>query len=515
MESILSIDCGTQSIRALLFSKQGEMLKRVQIEYEPYVSHHPGWAEQDPELYWNTLVSACRQLKESDPLLFDNIKGVGVTTQRASMINVDENGRVLRPAILWMDQRSAAPVWGQKGLIRMGLSLLRLNKKIKDIQVQGKCNWIMQKQPDIWKQTYKYLQISGFLNYRLTGNFTDSIASQIGHIPFDYKQQRWAGSFQLAKKLFPIDVKKLPKLIAAGDLLGNISAKASAVSGLKTGIPVIACGSDKGCETLGAGVTKAGMASLSFGTTATVQIVSKKYVEPIRYMPPYPAVIPSQYNPEVEIFRGFWMISWFKKQFAHKEVQKAKKLGISAEEVLNKCLAKTQPGAMGLMVQPYWGQGLDHPDAKGAMIGFGDVHTKDHVYRAVIEGLGFALLEGMQRIEAKTGVKIKMAAVSGGASQSDEICQIFADIFNIPMTKGQTHETSGLGAAIITANGIGWFDSVKEASKKMVHSKTVFQPNLEHVKIYSQLYTRVYKRMYGSLKPLYANIKEITGYPKT
>ena len=154
------------------------------------------------------------------------------------------------------------------------------------------------------------------------------------------------------------------------------------------------------------------------------------------------------------------MITWFKKEFAHKEVEQALKMGIPAEEVLNQCLERTQPGAMGLIVQPYWGPGLDHPDAKGAMIGFGDVHTKDHVYRAVIEGLGFALWEGMGKIQGKTGIKIEKAAVSGGASQSDEICRITADIFNLPMVKGQTHETSGLGAAILVAKGLGWFSSL-------------------------------------------------------
>ncbi len=513
-QTILAIDCGTQSLRAILFSHKGKMLNRTQIEYEPYYSKYSGWAEQDPELYWSSLKSACRKLKQKDPILFDAIAGVGVASQRASMVNVDSNGMPLRPVIVWMDKRSCRPNWGQKGLLNAGLKILGLKKKIDDIQTQGKCNWIMQNQPQIWDKTAKYLQLSGFLTYRLTGNFSDSVASQIGHLPFDYKRQTWAAKNRLAKKLFPVEADKLPILANPGDLLGKITTGAAQQTGLKKGIPVIACGSDKGCETLGAGVANATMASLSFGTTATVQTISEKYIELIKYLPAYPAPVPGFYNPEIEIFRGYWMITWFKKEFAHKEVTLAQKKGVPPEEVLNLCLERTSPGAMGLVVQPYWGAGLDYPDAKGAMIGFGDVHTKDHVYRAVIEGLGFALFEGLEKIQGKTGEKIKKAAVSGGASQSDEICRITADIFNLPIEKGQTHETSGLGVAVLVSKGLGWYSGIDEAVKEMVHTKTVFEPQKDHVQIYRELYSKVYSKMYGALRPLYTQIRDITGYPR-
>ena len=514
MRTALSIDCGTQSLRAILFDPRGRACATAQVAYEPYVSQQPGWAEQDAGVYWRSLVSACRQLKADEPHLFDRLEGVGVTTQRASMVNVDKTGVPLRPAILWMDQRRGDMHLGRNRIINAGLALTGLGKKLKDLQAQGKCNWIRQHQPEIWEKTFKYLQISGWLNFKLTGEFSDSRASQIGHLPFDYKKQTWAGRYHITRLLFPIENDKLPDLVDPGKVLGRVCAAASNDTGLKKGLPVIACGSDKGCETLGAGVVGPGTASLSFGTTATVQVLSDTYVEPIPHMPPYPAPVPGRYNPEIEIFRGFWMITWFKKEFAHKEVAAAGKLGISVEEVLNRCLERTPPGAMGLMVQPYWGPGLDHPDAKGAMIGFGDVHTKDHIYRAVIEGLGFALFEGLEKIERKTGIRVDRAAVSGGASQSDEICRITASIFNRPMIKGQTHETSGLGAAILTARGLGWFPTLKAAVGGMVRAATVFDPDPDHVKIYNDLYRDVYIKMYRALAPLYADIQKITGYPK-
>lgn len=512
--TLLAVDCGTQSLRAILFSRTGAMLACAKMEYDPYVSPFPGWAEQDPELYWNSLVAACRKLGAEAPEAFAAVAGIGVTTQRASMINVDEDGNPLRPCLLWLDQRRATPFFGQNRLLKTGLKLAGLKNKIDDIQTQGKCSWIMQNQPDIWERTFKYLQVSGFLNHRLTGEFNDSTASQIGHIPFNYKTQEWAGPWQLSKWLFPVEKEKLPALIKPGEILGRVTEAASRLCGIKKGIPVVACGSDKGCETLGAGVVSAKTASLSFGTTATVQTVSGTYLEVIPYMPPYPSPVPGFYNPEVEIFRGFWMISWFKKEFAHKEVEEAKKLGIPAEEVLNRCLERTSPGAMGLVVQPYWGAGLGLPHAKGAMIGFGDIHTRDHIYRAVIEGLGFGLYEGLEKIEKKTKIKIEKAAVSGGASQSDEICRIMADIIALPMVKGQTHETSGLGAAMLTAKGLGWYKTLEEAVDHMVHVETIFEPDPGSAQIYRALYSKVYSKLYAALKPLYSEIRNITGYPE-
>jgi len=513
-KTLLSVDCGTQSIRVILFSMDGRLLAGEKVEYDPYASPAPGLAEQDPEIYWTGLVRACGLLKQKNPALFSSVAGVGVTSQRATMVNVKANGEVLRPAIVWLDQRRAKPVFGTSGLLRTGVKLAGLEAKIMDTQAQGKCNWIRQNQPEIWEATHKYLQVSGFLNYRLTGEFSDATASQIGHLPFDYKKQKWAGPWALTRKFFPVEQEKLPTLVCSGDIIGQVTGRAADLTGLPIHTPVVACGSDKGCETLGSGVVDQTMVSLSFGTTATVQTTTDKYFETIPFMPPYPAPVPGCYNPEVEIFRGFWMISWFKKEFAQKEVETAASMGIAPEELLDQCLDRTDPGAMGLLVQPFWGPGLEYPDAKGAMIGFGDVHTRDHVYRAVIEGLGFALLEGMEKIQDKGRVKVEQAALSGGASQSNAICQIAADIFNLPMVRAATHETSGLGAAVLTAKGIGAYASIPEAAARMTKPAGEFFPNPRHVSIYKALYRRVYKKIYKALSPLYREIQDITGYPE-
>ena len=517
MKTILSIDCGTQSLRATLFSLKGELLAMQRITFEPYVSLNPGWAEQDPEVYWEALKKACLLLKSENQEYFRQIAGVGITTMRDSLVNVDQNGNILRPLMVWLDQRKAKPVYKPGIGMKLIIWFIGMRDSIKKAQRDGKCNWIKQNQPEIWEKTHKILQVSGFLNYRLTGEFKDSVASQIGHIPFDYKKQKWGNSKNLltfSAKLYPIEKEKLPQLVNPGEIIGTISKKASEATGLPENLPVVACGSDKGCETIGMGILTNDKASLSFGTTATIQTTSKKYLEPIKFMPSYPAVYQGYFNPEVEIFRGFWMISWFKNEFACKEIHEAEERGITAEEVLNEMLCQSPPGSMGLMVQPYWSPGLSQPAAKGAMIGFGDVHKKPHIYRAVIEGLVYALKEGKEKIEKVSKTKINQLAVSGGASQSDEICQIAADIFNLPVVRGKTSETSGLGAAILTAFGTGNFNSIENAVCEMVQKKDEFYPNQNHVKIYDQLYKKVYKKMYKKLEPFYHEIRRITGYPE-
>lgn len=516
-EVLLSIDCGTQSLRALMFSTTGELIDKEQIAYEPYFSTKPGYAEQESEIYWKSLCEATQILKKRNPQSFENIKGVGVTSLRASMVTVDEQGEVIRPTIVWLDQRKSDIFFKPSIVWDLIYRTLGIRQTLDKMQRDGKCNWIRQNEPQNWNKTYKYLQVSGYLNYKLTGEFKDSIASQIGHIPFDYKKQEWAkpkNPLIVSSSLYPMDKEKLPELVKPGGIIGKINEKSAELTGLKIGLPVIAAGSDKGCETLGMGVVDNSVASLSFGTTATVQTTMPKYIEAIRYMPAYPSVIPNKWNPEIEIFRGFWMISWFKNEFALKEVQEAQKRGVSAEEVMNELLSKSSAGAMGLVIQPYWTPGLGEKNAKGAIIGFGDVHKKEHLYRAVVEGLAYGLRDGMEKLQKRGNVKFNKLTVSGGASQSSEICQITADVFNLPLLRGTTYETSGLGAAIITAYGLGIFKSIEEASQNMVHFQETFEPNPENAKIYDELFKEVYQKMYKKLEPLNKKIRQITGYPE-
>jgi sugar (pentulose or hexulose) kinase len=231
-------------------------------------------------------------------------------------------------------------------------------------------------------------------------------------------------------------------------------------------------------------------------------------------MPAYPASIPGKFNPEVMIFRGYWMIRWFKDEFGFEEIEKARISGKLPEDYLDSLLDEVPAGSLGLLVHPFWGPSLKKPFEKGSMIGFGGDHKKSHMYRAVLEGLGYALREGLEKIEKKSGIKAEKVMLSGGASQSDRICQLSADIFGRTMVRGKTYETSALGAAINMAVGTGLYENYKEAVSEMVHyEEREFTPDKDNVEIYSRLYP-IFLKINPLLNPIFKEIQAATGYPE-
>lgn len=515
MKTLLALDNGTQSVRALLFDLQGNLLARSQVKFDPvYHARQPGWAEQDPEYYWQCVAEACKGLWAQGVERRD-IAGVAVTTQRGTVVCVDQEGRSLRPAITWLDQREATQLAPMSPHWETLLRVVGETDTIRYFRRQAECNWISQHQPDIWSRTHKYLLLSGYLNFRLCGRFADSVASQVGYLPFDFKRQRWARFWDWKWQAMTIRQEQLPELVPPGALLGHISAKASEETGIPEGIPLIAAGADKACEVLGSGSLAANVGALSFGTTATINTTQSRYIEATPLLPPYPAAVPGAFLTEVQTFRGFWMVNWFKEEFGHREQLQAEELGTVVETLFDELLRETTPGAMGLLLQPYWSPGIREPgrEAKGALIGFGDVHTRAHVYRAIIEGLAYALREGRERIEKRAHVRLRKLRVSGGGSQSDEVMRITADVFGLPAERPHTYETSGLGAAMNIAVGLGLKPNYERAVGEMTRVAEVFAPNAKNSRLYHQLYTRVWQRMYQQLRPLYQEIRAITGYP--
>ncbi len=514
-DHILALDNGTQSVRALLFDLQGNLIAKSRVPIQPYVSPHPGWAEQDPNLYWQKLCEACQSLWESRPTAKDTIAGVALTAQRATMVNVDANGEPLRPAIVWLDQRRVEGLKPVGGLWGLAFRLTGMAETVAYLQAEAEANWIRTHQPDIWRKTYKYLFLSGYLTHRLTGEFVDSVGSQVGYVPFDYKALTWAKPWDWKWRAVPIDKRLLPRLVPPAQVLGKISRSAAEQTGIPEGLPLVASAADKACEVLGSGALEPHVGSISYGTTATINTTHRRYVEVIPLIPPYPSAVPEHYSLEIQIYRGYWMVTWFKEEFGHLEQWLANERGIEAEMLLDDLVKAAPPGSMGLVLQPYWSPGikLPGPEAKGAVIGFGDVHTRAHFYRAILEGLAYALREAKERAERRSGVKVTELVVSGGGSQSDAAMQLTADIFGLPAARPHTYETSGLGAAIDAAVGLGLHGTFDAAVTAMTRAGRIFEPDPTAVSLYNDLYRRVYRRMYERLKPLYEEISRITGYP--
>ena len=508
----LSIDNGTQSVRAMVFDGQGQLIAKSKIEIEPYFSNQKGWAEQNAEYFWNSLCQACLELWPKLSISKELIAAVSVTTQRATIVPMGIDNQPLRPAITWLDQRQVQtkPKLGKLESVIMGI--IGAKPLVDLMHAEAEANWIQQNEPEIWKQVHKFLLLSGYHNYKLTGNYKDAVASTVGFIPFDYKTQEWADQKDWKWRAMPIRSEMLPEVLPAGSVLGEITETAAEQTGIPKGLPLIACGSDKACEVLGTGCIDNETGSLSYGSLATLNITSDKYLEAIPFYPAYPGVIPNTFNIEMMIQRGYWMVSWFKKEFGLQEEQLAKEKNLQPETLFDELLAKVPPGSDGLMLQPYWSPSNgDGPETRGAIIGFNEDHTRAHLYRAMIEGLTYALRESKELLEKRTKKSISRLVVSGGGSQSDEVMQITADIFGMTVFRPHTFETSSLGAAIASAVGIGLYQDFTYAVEKMTHAGDRFDPIDANKEIYSDLYNKVYKKMYRNLKPSYEAIKSVLG----
>jgi len=507
---ILAIDNGTQSVRALAIDGQGSLVAKTRVPIQPYYSTALGLAEQDPQVYWDAVCQATRQLWQYgvDP---QRIACLSLTTQRSTMINVDAQGKPLRPAIVWLDQRRTQDVRPVGGLWGLAFKLAGMSQTVAYLQAEAEANWLQKHQPEIWKNTHKYLLLSGYLTYLLTGKFVDSVGCQVAYIPFDYKKLRWSSRWDWKWQAVPIEPDKLVDLVPPAGLLGEITPWAAEQTGLPAGLPMVAAAADKACEVIGSGCLEPHIGCLSFGTSATINTIHRKYIEAIPLIPPYPAAVPGAYSLEFQIYRGFWMVSWFKEQFGQAEQKLANERGQEAEQLFDELLRKVPAGSDGLMLQPYWSPGLrvPGPEARGVVLGFNDVHTRAHLYRAIIEGLAYAMRAGAEQTAKRTHIPITEIRVAGGGSQSDAAMQLTADMFGLPASRPHVYEASGLGAAIDGAVGIGLHPDFETAVRAMTHPGDTFQPDAANHALYNQLYDQVYSQIYPRLKPLYERINNM------
>ncbi|NNF61862.1 MAG: carbohydrate kinase [Gammaproteobacteria bacterium] len=511
---LLAIDFGTQSVRAILFDPHGHEHATSAVAIKEPDAPQPGYAEQDADYLWDALCSACQGVWQ-EPSYKSRVAAVALATMRASMVPVDANGTALRPVIAWPDQRRTRGVPPVGGLQGLGLRLAGVADTVAYFQAEAEANWLATHEPDNWRRTARYLMLSGYFVRRLTGEFRDSSAAQVGYVPFDFRQRRWARSSSWKWRALPwLNPDLLPELVHPGQTIGPVNAIAAAATGIPQDTPLIAAAGDKACEVLGTGAIEGDVACLSYGTAATVNVVSTRYVEPIPLVPPYPAALPDAWNLEIQISRGFWLVSWFKSEFGQPETERAAQIGVAPEVLMDDLLHKSVPGAMGLLAQPYWSPGLRSPgpEARGAIVGFSAVHTRADIYRALLEGVMYALREGKERIERRASCRIDRLHVAGGGSRGDSVMQLTADIFGLPAARPHTSETSALGAAIIAAVGAGIYPDFRQAVAAMTRTGDVFDPQPNTSELYQALYSETYLPLYSRLKPIYRRMRTLTGF---
>lgn len=510
---LLAIDYGTQSVRALVFDHHGQLVTKVSHQVTCYHAPHSGWAEQEPDYCWQQVCHAIQLLWQQSNILPAQISGVALTMQRNCVVHLDQALRPLRPAIMWPDSRRANEVPKLSLWWRASFALVGMSKRINYFQRESEINWVVENQPEIAAKTAKICFLSGYLNYKLTGELVDSSASQVGYIPFDYKNIAWAKPSDWRWQAIATTPQQMIALVTPGELLGQISQQSAATTGLKISTPVVSAGADKACETLSVSAAAKNVACISLGTTATIAITQSKYREAYRYLPPYPSLIKGQYINEIQLQRGFWLLTHFIEQFGLSDQQQATKLGISVEDLVCRHIDDIQAGSDGLFVQPFWSPGVIYPgpEARGTILGFTPNHSRHHLYRALIEGILYSLKEGLERLIKISPQPITLIRISGGGSQSDVVMQMASDIFNLPCETLHTYETSGLGAAITIAKYSGYYDTVADAAQGMTKVGKRFEPQADAI-IYQEIYQQHSRNIYRYLKPFYQKISTNSFY---
>lgn len=507
---VVAIDYGTQSVRVSIIDDKGTFLAFEQERYAPaYNSPKPGYAEQDPDYYFDCMCKAANRVAEKHSDLLKQCVSISSTCFRDSAVFLDENYKSVRPAIIWLDQRQAKLERKIPWVYSLAFLLVGMRETIILNRKRTPALWVQENEPEIWSKVRYYVPMNLYLNYRLIGVLKDSASNMIGHFPVNFKTGKNYSAMAPKGCIYGVDPIMVPTSCEVGEKIGGVTPEASKLTGFPLGLEYITTGYDKSCEALGCGAITKDYAHISYGTSSSIAVVSKHYFEPEPFLPAYRTCYPGYYSGEVQIYRGYWMLHWFTTEFAEKQSLEAQIENLAVEDVLNKKLMNIRPGCDGLLLQPYWGPGLRRPLAKGAIIGFYDVHTKYHVYRAIIEGIAFALKEGLDSITKRTHKKINYITVSGGGSRSDAICQITADIFDIKVLKGETYESSSLGVAMSEFISLGIYKDAAEAKDKMVRYAKTFYPDENNAKEYKRLYKRVYRHIYPDLKHIYSELHEL------
>jgi xylulokinase len=500
---IISVDCGTQSSRAIVWDTEGHVLSQGSCELE-VLSPHPGWSEQRAESWWEaTCIAIKKAISEID---LNTIAAMGITHQRETFVPVASNGKPLMNAILHLDQRSSDEVdFAQQ---KIGAD------KIQQITGKVPCHipscykiaWIMNKEPQISQKVHKYLDVQSYLLGHLIQRYVTSYVSADSFSLINIKSRTWDPDLM---NHFHLREEQLPELCPPGQIVGRITKKASAETNLPEGLPVVSGAGDGICATLGTNVVKENQALLYVGTWTVLGIYSPNYVVNKAFRT-LCGCIPNSYILEGNVAGGY-LIKWFIDRFQSSNPTDPR---VTPEEILETAAVKITPGANGLMTIPYWAGGslapYWDPLARGVMLGWSGVHSKAHFYRSILEGITFEHRLLIDNMTDCLNTKVNTLIFIGGGAKSRLWGQIIADIMGVPVSTSETIESTALGAAILAAAGAGIYPSIAEASNNMTKISVKYRPNEGNQRLYNQLYNQVYKGLYPKMQASINHLAEIT-----
>jgi sugar (pentulose or hexulose) kinase len=496
---VIGIDSSTTACKAIAWDRHGLAVAQGRASY-PLLQPAPNWYEQEAEHWWGGVCAALRELLGQ--INATRVEALCITHQRESFVPVDGQGRPLRNAILWLDERSHEQV----GFLAQTIGRERFHqltgKPLTTNPSVTKIAWLIQHEPQVVARTAKFLDAHAFLVHQLTGNLVTSLASADPMGLIDIRAHTWAT--ELMREL-GLRVDQFPDLAPPGAVIGHVSESAAAATGLTPGLPVVAGAGDGQCAGLGAAAIGGGRASLNLGTAVVSGVASADCLISRSFRTLY-APIPGQYFLEAVIQSGVFVVNWFVEQFASDLCAAPSR----PEEALEAAASHVPPGCLGLLVVPYWNHAMTphwDPAATGITVGWTGAHGREHFYRAILEGIAFEQRLLGEGLVAALGEPLREYVVLGGGSHSDLWCQILADVTGVPIVRSTTAEATCLGVGILAATAAGWYANVRGATHRMTGTAERFSPNPETQGVYERLY-RVYERLFPLLQPLIHRLSE-------
>lgn len=494
MPVVIGIDVSTTATKAVAVGEAGEVLGVGTTEYG-YDIPHPLWSEQDPALWWDGAVGAIRSMLSQTGLAGDDVTGVGLTGQMHGAVLLGAADEVLRPAILWNDQRTGAECDG----IRKSVGAQRLIDITGNDALTGftapKLVWVRDHEPDVWRRIRHVLLPKDYLRLRLTGDHAMDKADGSGTILFDLARRDWSDEVISA---LGIDPAWLPPTFEGPDVTGTIGAAAAAATGLREGTPVMAGGGDQSANAVGVGVVAPGTVALSLGTSGVVfAATTAPTIEPRGRVHAFCHAVPGRWHMMSVMLSAAGSLRWFRDTLAPGE-----DFGGLVEAA-----ADVPAGSDGLLFLPYLsGERSPHPDpsARGAFVGLTLAHDRRHLTRAVLEGVAFGLRDGLDLMTAAGMPAATQIRASGGGTRSALWRQILADVLDAEIATVATAEGAAYGAAILAAVGVGWYPDVETAVGVAVTATPVAAPGPDASR-YAEAHA-VYRGLYPALSPTFRRL---------
>jgi xylulokinase len=505
MAYLLGIDIGTSGTKVLAIDETGKVAASVTEEY-PLLTPRPLWAEQNASDWWDATCKGVRRVLETVPA--DEIAGVGLSGQMHGLVMLDEAHEVLRPAILWCDQRTQAQCDYITQTVGKDTLIAETANPVLTGFTAPKIIWARDNEPQIYERARMHLLPKDYIRFKLTGEFATEVSDASGTSLLNVPERRWSN---VVLDALQIPIEHLPRVYESFEVSGKISGIGAAATGLKEGTPVAGGGGDQAAGAVGNGIVQSGIISVTTGTSGVVfAFADTPAVDPALRVHTFCHAVPNKWHVMGVMLSAGGSLRWYRDTLSTHEKRVAELAGTDPYELITQQAAQVEPGSEGLLFLPYLtGERTPHPDpnARGAYIGLTVRHTRAHMARAVLEGVSFGLRDSLEILKSMN-ISIGNVRASGGGARSDIWRQIQADVFNFPLSTINVDEGPGLGAALLAGVGAGLYSSVEEACSvviKVMSSTAVIQ---ENAAVYEKYYN-VYRELYPALKQQFSAIGEL------